>query len=307
MVSQLPLVSIICPTYNHEKFIPQALDGFIIQKTDFRFEIIVHDDASTDNTAQIVKAYEAKFPHLFANIYQSENQFSKAIGNVSKITFAAAKGKYLALCEGDDYWTDPFKLQKQVDYLEAHSAYSICWTRFKMFEQSSNSFIESDSHSDVEKFTDTEISLHNIFDPYITMTLTSVFRTSVIKGSEKFAYFKDNTLYALALSSGKGMVLGDITAVYRKHAGGIWSALKYSVQLMTDFDNFNEIYTKIPAAKTEHIKKWRDIKLNSAIAYAAQDGSSKKMYRALLIKKLKSGIMSEKLLTLKKIISLIRH
>src|SRR3712207_1644926 len=102
MRPEFPTVSIICPTYNHEKFIAHALDGFVMQKTTFSFEIIVHDDASTDNTAVIIKEYEAKYPHLFANIYQRENQFSKLIGNIARITFAAARGKYIALCEGDD-------------------------------------------------------------------------------------------------------------------------------------------------------------------------------------------------------------
>lgn len=89
------------------------MEGFVMQKTNFPYEIIVHDDASTDNTANVVKSYEIRYPELFANIYQTENQYSKGSSDVSRIVFGAARGKYIALCEGDDYWTDTYKLQKQ--------------------------------------------------------------------------------------------------------------------------------------------------------------------------------------------------
>lgn len=111
------LVSISCITYNHEPYIRECLDGFIMQKTDFAFEVLIHDDASTDKTADIIREYEAKFPNLIKPIYQTENQFSKKVGSINaKFNYPRAKGKYIALCEGDDYWTDPLKLQKQVDF-----------------------------------------------------------------------------------------------------------------------------------------------------------------------------------------------
>ena len=104
-------VSICCVTYNHENFLRQCLDGFVMQKTNFQFEILVHEDASTDGTEEIVKLYEEKYPNLFRCVYQSENQFLKQ-NTLVNILFKMAKGKYIALCEGDDYWTDPYKLQK---------------------------------------------------------------------------------------------------------------------------------------------------------------------------------------------------
>ena len=116
-----PLVSIICPTFNHEEYIRKTLYSFLSQKTNFSFEIIVHDDASTDKTLEIVKEFELNYPNLFNNIYQTDNQFSKDPSSVSRIMFAKAKGKYIALCEGDDYWIDPYKLQKQVDFLEKNN------------------------------------------------------------------------------------------------------------------------------------------------------------------------------------------
>lgn len=122
---RLPLVSILCDTYNHEKYIAQAIDGFLMQKTNFPFEIIIHDDASTDNTAQIIRAYKAKYPELIFPIYQTINLFSnKEINIWADITFPKARGKYIALCEGDDYWTDSLKLQKQVDLLNLTNNFS---------------------------------------------------------------------------------------------------------------------------------------------------------------------------------------
>lgn len=118
-----PLVSICCVTYNHEQFIAQCLDGFVMQQTNFTFEILVHEDASTDKTAIIVKEYEANYPQLFRCIYQNENQFQKQ-NTLINILFPLSRGKYLTLCEGDDYWTDPFKLQKQVDFLESSPSFS---------------------------------------------------------------------------------------------------------------------------------------------------------------------------------------
>ena len=119
-------VSVICNAYNHEKFIRDALEGFVMQKTSFKFEILVHDDASTDGTADIIREYEKKYPELIKPIYQTENQYSKDGGRVGRIQRERAKGKYFAPCEGDDYWTDPLKLQKQYDALEAHPECDMC-------------------------------------------------------------------------------------------------------------------------------------------------------------------------------------
>lgn len=119
------MVSICCITYNQEKYISDALNSFLMQKTDFEYEILIHDDASTDRTAEIIKEYEKKYPDIIKLIYQTENQYSKGV-KVGRFNMERAKGKYIALCEGDDYWTDPFKLQKQVDFMEIHPLCSLC-------------------------------------------------------------------------------------------------------------------------------------------------------------------------------------
>jgi glycosyltransferase involved in cell wall biosynthesis len=135
------LVSICCIVYNQEAFVRQTLEGFLIQQTDFKYEIIIHDDASTDNTADIIREYESKYPDIIKPIYQRENQYSKGFGFVS-LLYSKAQGKYLALCEGDDYWTDSLKLQKQVNFLESHSDYGLVHTYYKIFNQKEEIFKE---------------------------------------------------------------------------------------------------------------------------------------------------------------------
>lgn len=123
------MVSICCLTYNQEKYIRQTLDGFLMQECDFKYEIIIHDDASTDNTPNIIKEYELKYPDIIKPIYQSENQYSKGVSISTDIVYSLVKGRYVALCEGDDYWIDSSKLQKQVDAMEMNTDCHICLHR----------------------------------------------------------------------------------------------------------------------------------------------------------------------------------
>ena len=120
------LVSILCATYNHEDYLRQTLDGFLSQKTDFAFEILVHEDASTDSTAAILREYEQKHPDIIRAFYQKENTYSRRLNLYDLVLFPAVRGKYIAVCEGDDFWCDPEKLQRQVDWLETHPDYSAC-------------------------------------------------------------------------------------------------------------------------------------------------------------------------------------
>ena len=121
------LVSILCTAYNHEQYIRSALEGFVSQKTGFAFEVLVNDDASSDGTAAIIREYAEKYPEIIRPFYQKENQFSKGIGYIyENIFYPHARGKYFAFCEGDDYWTDESKLQRQVNFLESHPDYSAC-------------------------------------------------------------------------------------------------------------------------------------------------------------------------------------
>jgi glycosyltransferase involved in cell wall biosynthesis len=120
-------VAVVCKTYNHEKYIAEAIESFLIQKTDFDVQIIVHDDASTDSTAMIIREYEQKFPDKIFPIYQTENQYSQGVDGKDRVheqVVSQIDAEYVALCEGDDYWIDPLKLKIQTDFLDANSNYS---------------------------------------------------------------------------------------------------------------------------------------------------------------------------------------
>ncbi|MCD8370686.1 MAG: glycosyltransferase [Clostridiales bacterium] len=127
------LVSICCIAYNQAEYIRDALEGFVTQRTNFAYEVLIHDDASTDGTAEIIKEYARRYPEQIFPILQTENQYSKGMTNISgTFNFPRARGRYIAMCEGDDYWTDADKLQKQVDFLEAHPHCSLCFHSAKV-------------------------------------------------------------------------------------------------------------------------------------------------------------------------------
>lgn len=131
------MVSVCCLAYNHEKYIRQTLDGFVNQKTNFKYEVLIHDDASTDRTADIIREYERKYPDIIKPIYQTENQYIRRIGISQTYIYPRTRGKYLAFCEGDDYWTDENKLQKQVDLLESNPQYIACVHRYIVVDKNS--------------------------------------------------------------------------------------------------------------------------------------------------------------------------
>jgi glycosyltransferase involved in cell wall biosynthesis len=125
-LSSKPLVSVICKTFNQKKFIAKAIDRFLSQKTNFPFEIIIHDDASTDGTSDIVREYAEKYPKLVKAIIQKENQYSQKHPKTNAMIEEVMDGVYAAICEGDDYWCDDEKLQKQYDFMQAHPECSLC-------------------------------------------------------------------------------------------------------------------------------------------------------------------------------------
>lgn len=120
------VVSVLCITYNHRNYIRRCLDSLVNQTVDFKYEIVVHDDASTDGTQDIVREYAERYPDLVIPILEEENQYSKGVGALMNSMLSTASGKYIVECEGDDYWCDPHKLQLQVEALEAHPECSLC-------------------------------------------------------------------------------------------------------------------------------------------------------------------------------------
>ncbi len=149
------LVAIHCLVYNHEPYLRDCLEGFVMQQTNFPFVAIVHDDASTDSSAAIIREYEEKYPHIFKPIYETENQYSKRDGSIDRImneAIDATGAKYVAMCEGDDYWIDPLKLQKQVDFMENHLDCA-CYAH--------NSLMLNTKTHEIELFNDKLLCMHD--------------------------------------------------------------------------------------------------------------------------------------------------
>ena len=177
----IPLVSIRCLVYNHEPYLRQCLDGFVMQKTNFPFEAIVHDDASTDGSAAIIREYAEKYPDIIKPIYETENQFSKRDGSLARALDAAmhSGSKYVALCEGDDYWTDPNKLQMQVDMMEADKDLGLVYSAARVYNQQSGQFLEELWGQPIVSFEDELLANKPV-------TLTTCFRRDLFNKYREF-------------------------------------------------------------------------------------------------------------------------
>lgn len=242
-------VSIVCNAYNHEKYIRDALEGFVNQKTNFNFEVLIHDDASTDGTADIIREYEKKYPDIIKPIYQTENQYSKGFKISIDYQIPRIKSKYVALCEGDDYWTDPLKLQKQYDFMESHVDYTMCacstvWLDMKTGKEQNKCTTPFDRDVSLE-----EIVLEKkgrVFQ-YATFFLKSEIFTIIPKWRCSFGV-GDLPVCIYAAINGKVHMLSDVMAVYRYNAEGSWSSriensehrTKAMMKVISGYNDFNE-------------------------------------------------------------------
>lgn len=233
-------VSISCATYNQETYIKDAIDGFLMQETDFPIEILIHDDASTDDTSKIIKEYEKRYPDIIRPIYQKENQFSKNV-DVAKLNLERSKGKYIALCEGDDYWTDPFKLQKQVDYLEQHEDCSSVVHDSKIINGINNKALESFRPSKTSRILTVEEIVFGGGRLFATNSM--VFRNEYNKDLPDFYYnspVKDYPLEMYLSLSGNVYYMDEIMSDYRYLALGSWSS-KFVSHIEKRIDHFDKI------------------------------------------------------------------
>lgn len=212
------MVTIRCLAYNHEPYIRQCLDGFVMQKTNFRFEAVVHDDASTDGTAAIIKEYAEKYPNIIKPIFENENQYRKRDGSLKRIMNEHTHGKYVALCEGDDYWIDPLKLQKQVDFMEANSDFFLCGT---------NGLIKYEGIKKQDKYfndivNSKELFPQDIIGKWILPTAGLLFKKEIYIDYPEWTnkvYSGDQTLILLSMNKGCIYAFSDICCVYRRDAG----------------------------------------------------------------------------------------
>lgn len=249
-----PLVVIEIATYNHEKYIAQAIESILMQQVDFNYRIIICEDGSTDRTPQICQAYKDRYPDKI-DLYLNEVNKGVKI-NARKLHQLSLRSgaKYIAMLDGDDYWTDPGKLQRQVDFLESHPAYSVCWTGYKILDNdqlSEPAWVRA--LPDQERH---EIRLDNAFTHYCTLTLTCLYRKSCLTEADllRFDYFKDNTIFSLCLSKGLGAVLNFEGGVVRNHSGGTYSAASQFSKAQSDYGTYSELYAKIPECRNPHYR-----------------------------------------------------
>ena len=215
MDKSILMVSIRCTAYNHEPYIRQCLEGFIMQKTNFRFEAIVHDDASTDGTATIIKEYADKYPDIIKPIFETENQHSKRDGSLRRIMNSHMKGKYIAYCEGDDYWTDPLKLQKQVDFLEGHPEYGLIYTYFDILYQYSGKIVSAPRPHRPSGYVLRELLLHNFIATPTVLMNADIYQRCIERLQGKKWEMGDYPLWLEFALCTKIKYLSDKTVVYR--------------------------------------------------------------------------------------------
>lgn len=230
------LVDIPMCAYNHEKYIAQAIEGVINQKANFKYRLIIGEDCSQDLTRTIVESYLNKYPEKIKVLFHGKNL--GAYEN-SKILFAECNAKYIALCDGDDYWTDPLKLQKQVDFLEANGDFNACFHNVKILESDGK-----DVNYTYQNDHKTEIGLRDLANGDYMHTCSLLFRNL-----PNFFYpflnglvpMDDDSIgYCLLLDGKKARYEEDVMAVYRKHAGGMWSPLSNETKVLWTIEHIKD-------------------------------------------------------------------
>lgn len=256
--NDMPMVVISCLAYNHEPYIRDALDGFVMQQTNFPFVAIVHDDASTDGTAAIIREYAEKYPDIIKPIYETENQYSKRDGSLGCI-MREARGKtgakYVALCEGDDYWTDPLKLQKQVDFLESHPEYSMCFHNATVHYEHKN--IPDHVFAELET---REYDVLECVENWIVPTASILYRITVLNSectnklnSSRKIIVSDNKLIRCCGEAGKLYAYKEAMSVYRKSPSG-WTS-KVNNKLILPLIKQDIEYTRILGPKYKKLSQ----------------------------------------------------
>ncbi len=239
------MVSVCCATYNHAAFIEDAICGVLGQQTDFRYELIIRDDASTDGTSDIVRAYAAKYPHIIRAVIHDENQFQKGIRPAHAWSHLAT-GKCIAYCEGDDYWIDPHKLQQQVDILEANPDIVLCTGGYYSTNvHASESRLVIDKPGAVlQDDNGYAFTLDDTLDVWLTKLLTAVHRKEARKDMPSFdhSYNGDVILFYHLLRQGKGYYLTKPLGVYRIHQGGVHSMIGAKAKLLSSYRTYRELY-----------------------------------------------------------------
>jgi len=221
---ETPLVSVSLVAYNASAYIKDAIEGCLMQQTSFPFEIIIHDDASQDQTPQIILDYSSNHPDKIIPIIQTINQFSQGHEINARINIPKARGKYIAFLEADDYWIDPLKLQKQVDFMEKHPEVSMCFTATKEIESSGSNKVTIKRYRNHDSVCSSEDVI--LMGGRLVNMGSALVRKSIYDELPEWYHYSqiwDNTVPLLALTHGKIQYLNEVTAVYRYNVPGSWT------------------------------------------------------------------------------------
>lgn len=253
----LPMVSISSLVYNHKPYIATCLDHLLKQKTTFRVELVIHDDASNDGTSDILNEYAAKYPRLIRLITQKENIYSVNIRKIENDIHACRRGKYIANCEGDDFWHDPLKLEKQVQFLEANPDYAGTHTKVRYVDYSGQTVGYSNKvipeHHTVT-FADlvTKSMIHSV---------SFVYRRKVLSIDGQLiwnltSHYYDQYLFLVTALHGKIKYLDDVTSTYRINVGVFTTWNRQNKSLFTEecITFFEKIVTDSDGKKACHLK-----------------------------------------------------
>lgn len=236
-----PTVSVCCITYNHKDYIAQAIDSFLMQETDFPFEILIHDDASTDGATEIIRSYENKYPHIIKTVIQDENQYSKDVRFIfPNFLLPIAKGKYIALCEGDDYWTSNTKLSKQLHFMDKNLSYSCC---FHAVNQKDDTLNKKLSLTRLPLSGDT-FYFKDVLKSYFIPTLSLFFRKELMPiniPSYKKKMFGDVFMQLILTSNGPAYYFNEVMGVYRHHDAGVSKGINFLSAIENNTYVLNEI------------------------------------------------------------------
>ena len=259
----VPLVSVCCTTYQHGPFIRQAIEGFLMQRTSFPIEIIIRDDASTDGTSAIVKEFAERHPDLIRPILNAENKFNKGVRALPE-AMRHARGRYIAICEGDDYWTDPLKIQKQVDFMESNPDHTGCFHRaHKLTDGVAELFPIPD---DIDPW---DIRFDDLLRTYNFVTTASVLiRSSVLPlpAWYKRVPFGDMAIYALVSSKGRMAMLPESMAVWRVTGSGAWTSLSKAQQDRNFLRFFRGARPHLPPSQQDMVDRKRRMILDREAA-----------------------------------------
>ena len=216
-----PLVSALCAVYNQAPYLRQCLDGLVSQETSFLYEVIIHDDASTDGSSDIIREYASRFPDKIITIQQEKNQFSQKKDIWATFLIPKAKGKYISFCEGDDYWCDTHKLQRQFEFMEAHPDVSICYHQFREYDQNKQCFEPHDNPAPKEGLSVKEL----LWGGYLhTTTLMCRFNVQAEEIRRNLGWVMCMDICTLYLYMDQGRIAGitGYMSVFRKNTG-IWT------------------------------------------------------------------------------------